>query len=290
MLGYLSWDPNRVFFTVPYINFEIAWYGVFFALGFFVAYLFSQKVLKAHLYDSSLSLEENQKQLSYFCDRFMLLLIIFSVLGARVGYIFFYGWPYYQAHPEAIFNLREGGLASHGGVIGALLALFILTIWFRKKYTKATFLMFVDCIAVSGAFAGGCIRIGNFFNQEITGTPTTLPWGINFLHPLDGMGGVVHPVQLYEALFYFILSGVMVSVWIKRGKKLGDGFLTGLFFTLLFCFRFCIEFVKTPQGEVISENSLLKMGQILSLPFFFVGVFLLIRYYYRHARLSHTET
>lgn len=285
-LSHLDWDPNRICFTVPYINFSIAWYGVFFALGFFVSYFFFFRVMKNYLYDKSLAPLENHKNTVYFTDRFMLLVVLFTVIGARVGYIFFYGWPMYKAHPEAIFNIREGGLASHGGVIGALLAMVIVTRWLKKRFPKLTFMSLLDGVVVAAAFAGGCIRIGNFMNQEITGTPTTLPWGVHFVHPMDGHGGVVHPVQLYESIFYFFLFGLMYTTWIRRGKELGSGFLTGLFFLVLFTFRFCIEFCKTPQGEVLPETSWIRMGQLLSIPFILVGIYFLTRYFRRRETLS----
>ncbi len=265
--AHLQWDPSRFCFIIPYINHPITWYGVCFATGFIIGYF-----LIRHVFGAYLGLDK--ESLIRFTDRFMLIIIIGSLVGARLGYVFFYGWPYYQAHPGEIVKIWEGGLASHGGAMGALLALFI----FSRMQKKLSFMALLDAVVVPTAFAGACIRIGNFINQEITGTPTNLPWGVNFLHPLDGPGGVVHPVQLYESIFYFALFGVMVLLWRSRKKMLGEGLLTGVFFVTLFAFRFIVEFVKIPQGDVISSTSLLRMGQLLSLPFIALGVGLLIRY------------
>ena len=218
----------------------------------------------------------------------MLLIVSFSVIGARLGYIFFYGWPMYKAHPEAIFNIREGGLASHGGAIGAIFAIFLVVKWLKARFPKLTFLAILDGVVVAAPLAGAWIRIGNFFNQEITGTATSLPWGVNFLHPLDRYVGVVHPVQLYESIFYFALFALMYTIWRKRGKELGSGFLTGIFFIELFTFRFLIEYLKSHQGEVLPETFWIKMGQLLSLPFICIGLFLLTRYYRQREKLSST--
>ncbi len=194
----------------------------------------------------------------------------------------------YKANPQSIFNIREGGLASHGGAIGALIAIFLVVVWLKKRYSKLSFLGILDGVVIAAPLAGACIRIGNFFNQEITGTATSLPWGVNFLHPLDRYIGVVHPVQLYESIFYFALFGSMFTLWKKRGRELGSGFLTGLFFVLLFTFRFFVEYLKSPQGEVLPETSWIRMGQLLSIPFIFIGLFLLTRYYRARGKLTTT--
>ncbi len=115
-------------------------------------------------------------------------------------------------------------------------------------------------------------------NQEITGVPTTMPWGVKFLHPMDNVPGIaLHPVQLYESLFYLFLFGMLYLIWRIRGKELGSGFLSGCFFLALFSFRFLIEFFKTHQGELLSSDFPLRMGQLLSIPFILLGLALLLR-------------
>src|SRR5262249_26035814 len=141
-------------------------------------------------------------------DRLSVLIAAGVVVGARLGHVFFYDWPYYKTHPKSILKIWEGGLASHGGAIGALIGLVIFILMSKKQAQKLTFLAVLDALAVPTPLAGGLIRIGNFMNQEITGIPTSMPWAVTFRHPVDGLPGVpVHPVQLYEALFYFLVFG-----------------------------------------------------------------------------------
>jgi phosphatidylglycerol---prolipoprotein diacylglyceryl transferase len=197
-----------------------------------------------------------------------------------LGHVFFYDWPFYKAHPVDIFKIWQGGLASHGGAIGILIALFLLSRLVRRGLPQLTFLAWIDLLMVPAAFAGGCIRIGNFINQEITGMPTTLPWGVIFLNPLDGLPGVlVHPVQLYESFFYFLVFVFLVIVWYRDKKTLGHGFLSGWFFLLVFGYRFLIEYLKMPQNERFDVQGWLTVGQLLSVPFALLGAYLLMRGY-----------
>ncbi len=128
------------------------------------------------------------------------------------------------------------------------------------------------------ALAAVFIRIGNFFNQEILGTPTDLPWGVLFLHPADG-GAIVprHPAQLYEALWYLVTFAILMVYWHGRPPFKVAGRLTGLFLILVFGFRFLIEFLKVEQSVYLSSTSLLTMGQWLSLPFVLLGIYLFLR-------------
>jgi prolipoprotein diacylglyceryltransferase len=117
----------------------------------------------------------------------------------------------------------------------------------------------------------------NFFNQEIIGTQTTLPWAIVFGHPFDGSPPLPrHPVQLYESFFYFLLFSVLFTLWKRKKVEVGKGTLTGLFFLFTFLFRFFIEFVKMPNSMLLNADSPLLMGQYLSIPFILVGAFLLL--------------
>lgn len=167
----------------------------------------------------------------------------------------------------------QGGLASHGGAVGILIAL-----WLFSRSTKIPFLRSVDFAVVPTALAAVCIRIGNFFNQEILGIPTGLPWGVIFGHPADG-GPLVprHPAQLYEALWY---SCVFIALFLyarAHPHYERKGRLTGLFLILVFGFRFLIEFLKVEQSVSLSAASCLTMGQWLSIPFVLLGVYLLAK-------------
>ena len=134
----------------------------------------------------------------------------------------------------------------------------------------------LDFLAIGAAFAGGFIRSGNFWNQEIIGTASTLPWAVVFGHPADeGVLSSCHPVQLYEAAFYFLTFAVLFVIAQKWGTKIKDGLIAGLFFTSVFTFRFLIEWIKQPQES--GAATLLQMGQLLSLPFIAFGIYLIIR-------------
>ena len=166
----------------------------------------------------------------------------------------------------------EGGLASHGGAIALLLAMW----WFSRKYGPKNgfdFLWIMDRLCIAVAFAGCLIRLGNLANSEIYGNVTTLPWG--FIFDRNGETEPKHPTQLYEAFSYLLLGLVLVWVYKHKLDKVHRGFFFGLF--LLGCFgaRFLIEFVKEPQVE-FERTMALDMGQLLSIPFILAGICLLV--------------
>lgn len=265
------WDCSRELFVIPFLGLPITWYGFLFALSFFGSYFLVRK-----LFEKSLSI--NHTQATFLTDQLSMAVVLGTVIGARLGHVLFYEWSYYSKHFFDIFKVWEGGLASHGGVVGILISLLIFSYMQRKKFPALNFLVAIEALVIPAAFTSGFIRIGNFINQEILGTPTHLPWGVIYLHPVQSVGKLaLHPVQLYEALGYFLTGALLLFVWNKTGKKLGLGILSGLFFILVFGFRFFIEFIKLPQSH-FDETSFLNMGQILSLPFILVGLGLLIYY------------
>lgn len=199
--------------------------------------------------------------------------IIGAIIGSRLGDILFYqNWSEIARDPLSIIAIWQGGLASHGGAMGILIAL-----WIFAKKRKVAFWTAVDFTVIPTAIAGVCIRTGNFFNQEILGVPTTLPWGIIFLHPADGGPIVVrHPAQLYEAIAYLCVFAILLFYWHRYLPFQKSGKLTGLFLLLVFSFRFLIEFIKVEQSAHISGGAL-TMGQWLSIPFILIGLWLLLR-------------
>ena len=276
----LIWDPNRIFFKIPFIGYPITWYGCFFAAGFMVGYVILCHILTEVLAKNELH-SVAKKRATAIMDKFGIIGAICAVLGARIGYILFYGLPDYLAHPLDIFKVWQGGLASHGAAIAVLFGI----LYFVRKNREYTFFFMLDALVIAASFVGGMIRIGNFMNQEITGLPTEKPWGVTFLHPMDNVAGIpLHPVQLYESLSYFVLFIALYTTWRLRGKEIGSGVTTGLFFVALFTCRFFIEFLKVPQGIVLPADFPLRMGQILSIPFVIAGVFLLLR-----ARRQHVQ-
>ena len=270
----IQWDPSRALtsWDLPLLGRPILWYGFFFALGFFLAYLVFQALLKEFLMPYRI----RRKEIMKIAEKMSLYVVIGTILGARLGDVLFYQSPHAYVHdPLKIFMFWDGGLSSHGGVIGILMSLWVCCLRLNAKFPMLTWRAMLDLLSIPALLAGGFIRIGNFFNQEIVGVGTTLPWAVVFGHPADG-GAVIarHPVQLYEALFYFAFFMVL---WLLRRnvpKIFQLGKTAGLFFMGTFCFRFFVEFVKTPQSELLSSTAFLDMGQLLSIPMVLVGLVL----------------
>lgn len=279
-LAYFTWDPPSDLFTVPFLDRPIKFYGAFFVLGFVIGYFIMVSMLKRKLHHTAKPIKKDKATLSEVSVRLTDKLIWFTVggtiIGARLGHVFFYEWARYKDHLGDIFKVWEGGLASHGGAIGVFIALILYKRFVLKDYPEITFIRLMDMVVIPTALVGCCIRIGNVFNQEILGTETTLPWAILFAHPADGSAPVPrHPVQLYEAIAYLATFFFLYYLWKARSATLKPGVLSGLFFIFVFGSRFFLEFFKTTQGVMV-EGSPLQTGQILSIPFVLVGVILLV--------------
>ena len=195
--------------------------------------------------------------------------------GARLGHCLFYEPSYYLSHPlemvlPVTFPAGGGvkfigyqGLASHGGALGLLIALY-----FYSRKTKHSMIDTLDLIAVVAALECGFIRLGNFMNSEIIGIPATKPWSVIFKR-VDNIPR--HPAQLYEAISYFIIFTIMMILYKKMRARFKDGFFFGLATVLCFTARFIIEFVK--ENQVGFENGMtFNMGQLLSLPYLVLGI------------------
>ncbi|WP_068466519.1 prolipoprotein diacylglyceryl transferase [Candidatus Protochlamydia phocaeensis] len=217
------------------------------------------------------------KQTSYFlADRLCWFIVTGTLVGARLGAVFFYDWPYFKEHPLEIIQVWRGGLASHGGVAGVMLSLYLYILYIRRWVPSLTFLKLLDFVAIPSALAACFIRLGNFMNQEILGTPTTLPWAVVFGHPADGsLPTPRHPVQIYEALVYLATFFLLYGLWKKKGDQLGTGFFVGSLFVLIFSSRFILEFWKSTQESIIQQSTL-QMGQWLSIPFVIGGLALIL--------------
>lgn len=213
-------------------------------------------------------------------ERWLGLLLIWvaagTVIGARLGHVFFYEWDYYSQHPWKILATWEGGLASHGGTIGVILAVIFFSLITTKRSPLWTF----DRLVVAIALVGGLIRLGNLMNSEIYGHATTLPWGFMFPRSAEWHqyyeGQACHPTQIYEALCYFALFGLLMWMYWKKNAGERPGLILGIFFIGIFLPRFFIEFIKNPQVE-FERDMALNMGQLLSIPFILLGIFLAIR-------------
>lgn len=267
-------DPDRVFFTIPYLNHPVTWYGALFALGFFLGYFIVRKLFERLIDDDTNKI----KTATLLADRLSFFVMTATIIGARLGHVFFYDWPLYRHRLWDIIKIWEGGLASHGAAIGIIFSLFAFVFWHRKKYPRLTLLAVLDILVVAAAVACSLIRIGNFLNQEILGKPTSLPWGMLFRHPLDGPANIaVHPVQLYESAFYLLVFFTLILL--LRFVQIGSGLLAGVFFLLVFSFRFAVEYIKLPLSQVMKETAFFNMGQLLSIPFILLGFFLILRFF-----------
>lgn len=193
-----------------------------------------------------------------------------TFIGARLAHCFFYDPAYYLSNPLKILAVWEGGLASHGGYAGVITA---VALFVSKHKDQVSFLWLMDCVAGPALFVGGLIRIGNFFNSEIVGKVTDVPWAIVFerVDPLPR-----HPAQLYESIGYFSISFILAYMFRAKKSALTNGAVLATAIILSFTFRFFIEFIKDNQST-ISRNLPINMGQILSIVFVSFGVFLLIR-------------
>lgn len=192
-----------------------------------------------------------------------------TFIGARLGHCLFYDPAYYLSNPLKILAVWEGGLASHGGYAGVIAAVVL----FLRKHAELDFFWLMDCISAPALFTGGLIRIGNFFNSEIVGRPTDLPWAVVFqrVDPLPR-----HPAQLYESAGYFAISFILAYMFRHKENKLTNGTVLATAIILSFTFRFFVEFVKDNQSTV-SRGLPINMGQILSVLFVSFGVLLLLR-------------
>ena len=269
-LDFIVWDVNPYIFTFPE-NFPllggrpVAWYGLLWALVFVVGYYVMRKVYR------------KEKLSDELLDKLTIYMLIFSVVGARLGHCLFYEPEYYLSDPIKILYVWEGGLASHGGAIGILIGLLVYSI-----KTKIKYLHILDLIVIPVALGGAFIRLGNLMNSEIYGYETALPWGFKFVRdwapgtPIDAIPAC-HPTQIYEALVCVIVFVVLLHLFFKKDYATKrPGFLFGLFCTVIFGSRILIEFIKQPQVEF--ENSMvLDMGQWLSIPFVIAGIYFMVR-------------
>lgn len=256
ILGFIHWNINPEIFSLGPLS--IRWYGLLFASGFLIGYYICEKMLKS----------ENVQQ--KWIDSLFFYMIIATVIGARLGHVIFYGWDYYSQNISEIFKVWHGGLASHGGAMGIIIALFI----YSKKVSKRTMLWALDRVIVPTALVAAFIRTGNLMNSEIYGIETTGAWG--FIFERNGETVAKHPTQLYEALAYLASFVVMIYLYWKTNSKDRPGVLLGAFFIMMFSARFFIEFIKENQ-ESFESGMVLNMGQWLSIPFILVGAYLVYR-------------
>lgn len=251
----VTWDVDPVFFSI--FGIDIAYYGVLWVTAFVVgAYLFG-KIIKREGLNGDMT------------DSAFMYMIIATIIGARLGHCLFYEPIQYLTHPWQILNFREGGMASHGAAVGMAIGILL----YARKWKIPAMWMF-DRIGIVVTIGGALIRLANFVNSEVYGTQTDLPWGVIFVRADETLP--MHPTQIYEALAYMALFFILMHIYWRTKLSNRRGVMFGVFLIGLFGMRFVIEGIKNVQ--VAWEAAMpINMGQILSLPFIAVGVYVLIR-------------
>ncbi len=278
----------------------------FYSLMFVVAFGLGWYIMKGIYNREEQSIEK--------LDNLFLYTVIATLLGARLGHVFFYDWSYFKNHLlEILLPMREtpngweftgfSGLASHGAAI----AIIIVMYFYSKKVVQKPILWILDRIVIPVASGAIFVRLGNFFNSEIVGKETTSSLGIKFIrdkfnpreaYEKTGITDVneaynaietnpkfsevlaevapKHPAQLYEAFGYIFVFAILFYMYWKTDARNKQGLLFGTFLILLWTVRFIVEYVKESQGG-FGDETLLSTGQWLSIPFILAGLFFIFR-------------
>ena len=259
MLGTVIWNADPVLFSLGPL--AIRWYSLMFVIGFLVGYKIVSRMFR------------HEGAPEKWLGILLTYVIIGTVVGARLGHVFFYNWDYYSQHLSEIPKIWEGGLASHGGTIGNIIAVYLFTWLVSKKPASWTF----DKLVVPIALVGGLIRLGNLMNSEIYGGYTELPWGFVFVRANEVLPA--HPTQIYEALCYFLLFVLLMWMYWKKNCEERPWLITGVFFVGIFLPRFLIEYIKNVQEPweiAMRQQYGMDQGQLLSIPFILLGIGLII--------------
>jgi len=270
----IKWEPSETIFEIG--GFGIHYYSLMFVLAFTIGYYLMKRMF-------------NKENISEEFIEPLLVYIVFSTLiGARLGEVFFYNWDYYSNHLiEILLPIREKenggflfgllnnyefigfrGLASHGASIGIILGLYI----YQRKYNYKPLLWLLDRLSIPVSLGAFFVRIGNFFNSEIVGKYTGNNFGVIFINRGETLPR--HPTQLYESFGYLILF--LILNYLYKNKENNNGYLFGIFLTTMFTIRFIVEFLKESQGGFESKLTLFSTGQWLSIPMILSGLFIII--------------
>ena len=268
MLDFIYWQPNEIAFHVG--SYGVRWYGLCWLTGLTLGFFLMQWLYKKHKYP-----DEKFEPL-------FLYVFIGVLVGARLGHCIFYQPDYFLTSGKHIVEMflpikfLDGGgwkfigyegLASHGGVVGMLVGLYM----YIRKYKMPTWVV-LDFMGICSGITATFIRLGNLMNSEIIGKQTDVPWAFIFANVDQAPR---HPGQLYESLFYLFTFIVILLIYRKHPEKVGTGFYFGLCLTMIFTFRFLIEYTKEIQ-EAFEAGLPIDMGQILSIPLIALGVWAMI--------------
>lgn len=272
MLNYITWNVDPELFSIGPLT--VRWYGLLWAVGIWLALIIVQRIFK------------HEKHPEAWVDKLFIYTVLGTIVGARLGHCFFYEWKelaepvtflgisfkygnHYLTHPWELLYIWRGGLASHGGAIGILIAMY----YYNKNVSKKGYIWIFDRLVIGVALAGAAIRLGNLMNSEIYGTATTLPWGFIFVR--DGKTEPMHPTQIYEMIYCLVTFAVTYWLYYKKEAYKKTGLIFGVFLLGIFGTRFLLEFIKLNQ-EAFESGMILNMGQILSVPFIIWGIWLIM--------------
>ncbi|CAM3773942.1 prolipoprotein diacylglyceryl transferase [Flavobacterium gelidilacus] len=297
---YMVWNPSEGF-DLGFITLR------FYSLMFVVAFGLGWYIMKGIYNREGQSIEK--------LDNLFVYTVVATLIGARLGHVFFYDWAYFSQHPvEILLPIREtadgweftgfAGLASHGAAIAIILVMY----FYSKKVVQKPILWILDRIVIPVASGAIFVRLGNFFNSEIVGKETTSSFGIKFIRDkfnpreafektnisdvndaykaiennpqfADVLAEVTpkHPAMLYEAFGYVFVFAILFYMYWKTDARNKQGLLFGTFLVLLWTVRFFVEYVKESQGGFEESLGLLSTGQWLSIPFVIAGLFFIFR-------------
>jgi len=270
ILDSITWTASPNLFSFGSIT--VRWYGLMFAIGFLVGYEIVYRIFR----------HEGAKE--NWVGSLFIYVVVATIVGARLGHVFFYDWDYYSQHLGDIPKIWEGGLASHGGTLGIMLAIWL----YSRLVTRKPMLWTLDRLVVPVGFVAALIRIGNLMNHEIYGGETSVPWGFRFIENVgQWMQGAepvftapCHPTQIYEALFYLLTFAVCLLMYWRWRCQEREGLIFGVFMLGIFVPRFFIEYIKNVQEPweiAMRANWGIDQGQLLSIPFIVLGIVLIVR-------------
>lgn len=266
MLSDITWTADPAIFTIG--SKEIRWYSLMFIIGFGIGYKIVERMWRRE--------SINPK----WIDPLLYYTLIGTVVGARLGHCLFYDPGYYLSHPIEILKVWEGGLASHGGVLGIIVAIY----FYSKYVSRQSMLWTFDKLVVPTGLVAALIRIGNLMNHEVYGHPTDLPWGFRFIENLHAwrqgaepiFSAPSHPTQIYEAVCYLLTFVLCMWLYFKKEAWKKEGLIFGIFMICIFTARFFIEFLKNNQEDFEAAMPI-NMGQCLSIPFIVMGIYFVVR-------------
>lgn len=274
MLSDITWTADPAIFTIG--SKEIRWYSMMFIIGFGIGYKIVERMWRRE--------SINPK----WIDPLLYYTLIGTVVGARLGHCLFYDPGYYLSHPIEILKVWEGGLASHGGVLGIIVAIY----FYSKYVSRQSMLWTFDKLVVPTGLVAALIRIGNLINHEVYGLPTDRPWGFRFIENLHAwrqgaepiFSAPSHPTQIYEAVCYLLTFVLCMWLYFKKDAWKKEGLIFGIFMICIFTARFFIEFLKNNQEDFEAAMPI-NMGQCLSIPFIVTGIYFVVRAW-RRSRLN----